>query len=102
MMLEYVYTNYHESAETAVVNTLSQAPVKLFTAHLAKVLLDQAPGGQSTLIVTGLTPEQAIAATLGSEREKALEKLVQKALDEGWCDEWWYEDALKLGLEANY
>ncbi|MBR2681530.1 MAG: hypothetical protein IKE23_12440, partial [Exiguobacterium sp.] len=42
------------------------------------------------------TPEQAIAATLGSEREKALEKLVQKALDEGWCDEWWYEDALKL------
>lgn len=51
---------------------------------------------------TNITPEQAIAATLGSEREKALEKLVQKALDEGWCDEWWYEDALKLGLEANY
>lgn len=46
--------------------------------------------------------EQAIVATLGSEREKALEKLVQKALDECWCDEWWYEDARKLGLEANY
>lgn len=48
------------------------------------------------------TPEQAIAATLGSEREKALEALVQKALDECWCDEWWYEDARKLGMEANY
>lgn len=35
MMLEYVYTNHHESAETAVVTTLSQAPVKWFTAHLA-------------------------------------------------------------------
>ena len=46
-MWEYVYTNYHESAETAVVNTLSQAPVKLFTAHLAKVLLDQAPGDKA-------------------------------------------------------
>lgn len=47
MMLEYVYTNYHESAKTAVVNTLSQAPIeKLFTAHLAKVPLDQTPGGQ--------------------------------------------------------
>ena len=52
--------------------------------------------------VYDLTPEQAIAVTLGSEREKELEKLVQKALDECWCDEWWYEDARKLGLEANY
>lgn len=26
---------------------------------------------------------------------------VQYALDEGHIDEWWYEDALKLGLEAN-
>ena len=41
-------------------------------------------------------------AELGSEREKALEKLVQYALDEGHIDEWWYADALKLGLEANY
>lgn len=55
-----------------------------------------------TLTVDNLTPEQAIAATLGSEREKRLEKLVQKALDECWCDEWWYEDATKLGMEANY
>ena len=43
-----------------------------------------------------------IAATLGSEREKRLEELVQKALDECWCDEWWYEEAMKLGMEANY
>jgi len=49
-----------------------------------------------------VTPEQAIAATLGGEREKRLEKLVQKALDECWCDEWWYEEAMKLGMEANY
>ena len=49
----------------------------------------------------GIDPSES-GATLGSEREKELEKLVQKALDEGWCDEWWYEDARKLGLEANY
>lgn len=66
MMWEYVYTNYHESAETAVVNTLSQAPVKLFTAHLAKVLLDQAPGGQSTLIVTGGLSTENVAFFLNS------------------------------------
>ena len=36
-----------------------------------------------TLIVTGLTPEQAIAATLGSEREKALEELVRDLFDSG-------------------
>ena len=66
MMWEYVYTNYHESAETAVVNTLSQAPVKLFTAHLAKVLLDQAPGGQSTLRVTGGLSRENVAFFLNS------------------------------------
>ena len=43
-----------------------------------------------------------IVAKLGSERERMLEKLVQRALDECWCDEWWYEDARKLGMEANY
>lgn len=66
MMLEYVYTNYHESAETAVVNTLSQAPVKLFTAHLAKVPLDQTPGGQSTLTVTGGLSRENVAFLLNS------------------------------------
>ena len=30
-----------------------------------------------TVLVSGCTPEQAIAATLGSEREKRLEKLVR-------------------------
>ena len=67
--------------------------------------LDAKPGtlgAQCELMLIPATPEQAIAATLGSERERALEKLVQKALDEGHIDEWWYEDARKLGLEANY
>lgn len=59
-------------------------------------------GDWSELTVKNATPEQAIAATLGSDREKRLEELVQKALNEGWCDEWWYEDAEKLGLEARY
>lgn len=42
------------------------------------------------------------AATPGSERERMLEKLVQRALDECWCDGWWCEEARELGLEANY
>lgn len=32
-----------------------------------------------TITVDNLTPEQAVAATLGSEREKALEELVRDA-----------------------
>ena len=51
---------------------------------------------------TAINEVHAVAATLGNEREKALEKLVQYALDEGHIDEWWYEDARKLGLEARY
>ena len=66
MMLEYVYTNYHKSAETAIVTTLSQAPVKWCTAHLAKVLLDQAPGGQSMLIGTGGLSRENVAFFLNS------------------------------------
>lgn len=32
-----------------------------------------------SVLISGCTPEQAIAATLGSEREKALEELVRDA-----------------------
>ena len=44
--------------------------------------------GKATLSPVGrveieLTPEQAIAATLGSEREKALEELVRDLFDRG-------------------
>ncbi len=47
-----------------------------------------------TLIVTGLTPEQAIAATLGSEREKELEQLIRNMYHEHpiYYFEQWMED----------
>lgn len=40
-------------------------------------MYDAVDNCDGTLTVANLTPEQAIAATLGSEREKALEELVQ-------------------------
>ena len=59
-----------------------------------------------TVLVSGCTPEQAIAATLGSEREKRLEKLA-RSLYADYYDEWpdraeevYAERMKELGIEV--
>lgn len=72
--------------------------------------LDAKPGtlgAQCELMLIPATPEQAIAATLGSEREKRLEKLA-RSLYASYYDEWpdraeevYAERMKELGIEVD-
>lgn len=98
--------NYSEVGDQSVWDWNVRTPEQAIAATLGGVNPDGLPNGLTIsddgALLNWRGENYVKQSTLGSEREKALEKLVQKALDECWCDEWWYEDARKLGMEANY